>query len=607
MSYRKSVITPRARASALSATAQVLPLPNRADMVRNSAGGMVFSVGPWERLRRFLILGADGPTYYASAKTLTLQNVDSLMEALALDGLRVVREIEDISVGGRAPRNDAALFALALASAWGVKAGEGKAKAGATREAVLAAGNGDVAGSAEVRRAAFAALPRVARTGTHIMQFADSMASVRGWGQAPLKAFRAWFTEMGSERLALQAVKYRQRGGWTLRDLLRLSHPKPSSRRHAVLFDWMAHRGASADEVTEVRSGFGGKPSFGDRVVTPRRHALRPTDTIVADARLEFRVVDGYHLAQEATSSAAAAKVIRSHSVPFEAVRPEHLDDKAVWDALLVDMPMTNMIRNLGRMSGVGLLTEGSDAARYVASRLADREALIKARVHPLALLTALKVYASGRAIKGSLSWKPATKVRDALDAAFYLAFEAVRPTGKRHLLGVDISGSMDQGAVAGSPMTPREGAAAMAMVTFMTEPDCSAWGFTSSGGYGRGRGLTEIPMSRRIRLDDLCKQMQKMPMGGTDASLPIRKALEEKLSVDAFVIYTDNETWAGKAHVSELLRQYRDKSGINARLVAVGMTATDFSVVDPEDAGQMNVVGFDSSAPAVISAFVEG
>lgn len=603
MSYRKSVITPRARASALSATAQVLPLPNRTDMVQNSAGGMVFSVGPWERLRRFLILGADGPTYYASAKTLTLQNVDSLMEALALDGVRVVRDIEEISVAGRAPRNDAALFALALASAWGVKAGEGKAKAGATREAVLAAGNGDVAGSAEVRRAAFAALPRVARTGTHIMQFADAMASVRGWGQAPLKAFRAWFTEMGSEHLALQAVKYRQRGGWTLRDLLRLAHPKPSSRRHAILFDWMTHRGVSADEALAAPA----VGSFGNRPHTERRHALRPTETIVADARLEFRVVDGYHLAQEATSSAAAAKVIRSHSVPFEAVRPEHLDDKAVWDALLVDMPMTNMIRNLGRMSGVGLLTEGSDAARHVATRLIDSNALGKARVHPLALLTALKVYASGRGIKGNLSWKPATKVSDALDAAFYLAFETVRPTGKRHLLGVDISGSMDGGTVAGSPMTPREGAAAMAMVTFMTEPDCSAWGFTSSGGYGRGHGLTEIPMSRRIRLDALCAEMRKMPMGGTDASLPIRKALEEKLSVDAFVIYTDNETWAGKAHVSELLRQYRDKSGINARLVAVGMTATDFSVVDPEDARQMNVVGFDSSAPAVISAFVAG
>jgi len=36
-------------------------------------------------------------------------------------------------------------------------------------------------------------------------------------------------------------------------------------------------------------------------------------------------------------------------------------------------------------------------------------------------------------------------------------------------------------------------------------------------------------------------------------------------------------------------------------------MTATEFSVVDPCDSLQMNVVGFDAEAPAIIADFVRG
>jgi 60 kDa SS-A/Ro ribonucleoprotein len=83
--------------------------------------------------------------------------------------------------------------------------------------------------------------------------------------------------------------------------------------------------------------------------------------------------------------------------------------------------------------------------------------------------------------------------------------------------------------------------------------------------------------------------------------------ALKTGLAVDAFVVYTDNETWAGDIHPFEALKEYRAKTGIDAKLVVVGMTSTDFSIADPNDAGMLDVVGFDSSAPAVISNFIGG
>jgi len=83
--------------------------------------------------------------------------------------------------------------------------------------------------------------------------------------------------------------------------------------------------------------------------------------------------------------------------------------------------------------------------------------------------------------------------------------------------------------------------------------------------------------------------------------------ALENKVAADAFVIYTDSETWAGAIHPAQALRQYRERTGIPARLVVVGMVANDFSIADPSDAGMLDVVGFDTAAPELIASFVRG
>ena len=97
------------------------------------------------------------------------------------------------------------------------------------------------------------------------------------------------------------------------------------------------------------------------------------------------------------------------------------------------------------------------------------------------------------------------------------------------------------------------------------------------------------------------------LAFGGTDCALPMLYALEAGLEIDTFVIYTDNETWSGSIHPHEALRRYREKTGITARLVVVGMTSTGFSIADSADAGMLDVAGFDAAVPTVISDFARG
>ena len=107
---------------------------------------------------------------------------------------------------------------------------------------------------------------------------------------------------------------------------------------------------------------------------------------------------------------------------------------------------MTALIRNLATMTRVGVLAPGSDGTAKVVAQLGDAERIRRARVHPIAVLAALRTYASGRGVRGRSEWNPVREVVDALDAAFYAAFGNVEPAGKRLLLALDVSGSMTCG-----------------------------------------------------------------------------------------------------------------------------------------------------------------
>ena len=156
---------------------QWAPIPG-SGQVPNSAGGFAWAVDDWTRLRRFLILGSEGGSYYASEWTLTRENAQALERCLAEDGPRAVAEIVHVSDEGRAPKNDPAIFALAMA-----------------------AGLGDE----PTRRAALEALPQVCRTGTHLFQFATFAEGFRGWGRSLRRAVGRWYAAQPVDALAYQA------------------------------------------------------------------------------------------------------------------------------------------------------------------------------------------------------------------------------------------------------------------------------------------------------------------------------------------------------------------------------------------------------------------
>lgn len=510
------------------------PITN--DQVENSEGGYVWAVDDWKRLDRFLVLGSEQGSYYIGEGKLTRENAAAVERCIKADGKRTVDRIVEISEKGRAPRNDPALLALAMAASLGDTA---------TRSYAL--GN----------------LGRVARTGTHLFQFVKLARAFRGWGRGLRNAVSNWYESKNPNKLALQLIKYRNREGWTHRDLMRCAHPGEIRNTQAcAVIDWAHGR--------EVPSN----------VELPR-------------------LLEGVLAIEELGDDAKAkqiAKIISDYQLPRECVPTEHLNSVEVWEALLERMPMMAMMRNLGKMSSIGLLRPNSAAMSKVVTQLKDEEALRKSRLHPLAILLASTTYSQGRGVRGSLSWEPAQPVVTALDAAFYMAFANAPVTNKRWLLGVDVSGSMTWSNIAGTHLTAAMAATAMALVTARTEPLHHLMGFSHK--------FRRLPINAAESLHSARQAAYRIGMGGTDCSLPMRWALENRVEVDIFTVYTDNETWAGNEHPVQALRRYRDKTGIPAKLVVLGMCSNGFTIADPKDAGMLDVVGFDAAVPAVLADF---
>lgn len=509
----------------------------------NTAGGYTFTVTPEQRLRRFLTLGTGGGTYYTRADDLTRANAEAVVTMAQTNHRVLVDTIVDISTRGAAPKQNPALFALALAA---------------------------TIGTTEEKQYALAHLDQVARTGTHLFTFVDYLDGFRSWGRSVRRAVGSWYTSKAADDLAYQVVKYRQRSGWSHRDVLRSAHPATTDPDIKAVLGWIAHAATS------------------DRLP---------------------RLIDGYMKATEAAADVPA--LIRDYHLSWEMLPDTALNEPGTWDAILdIGIPQTALMRQLPRLTRLGILPPMGGRTAEVAARLTDRERLRKARAHPVNVLLAQRTYAAGRSARGDGTWEPTRQIVDALDAAFYAAFGAVDPAGSRTMLALDVSGSMTA-PIAGMPLSCREASAALALVQLATEPESVAYGFTSGGVWGSGAwdcsAFTPLSISPRQRLDDAIRVVSDLHFGGTDCALPMIHAEKHGLDIDTFVVYTDNETWAGSVHPHEALRSYRRSSGIDARLIVVGMTATNFTIADPTDAGMLDIAGFDSAVPNLITEFSRG
>lgn len=514
-------------------------LPNQ---VENNAGGFVFAVSDKSRLERFLILGTDGGTYYVGEKKITDENVAFLKALIAKDETLVRETMLSVADENRAVRVSPAIFTAAMLHTYG-------------------------ADKAALR----AVLPRVLRTSTHLFEYSEYIKNLSGWGRSKRAAIKDWYEDKTDDQLAYQLVKYRQRNGWTHRDLLRISHAQPS----APLAQFAL-----------------GKEIEGD----------------VPD------IIKGYLAMSKATTAKEAIDILNDYpALPWEALPTTLHKDASIWKALFRNGSLkgTALLRNVTRLARLDAFTDLDFASDY-AKALSDKDAIAQARLHPINYLNAAVVYKDGSVVRDKNSgrilwsfgmtrnktWTTESMIADALDDGFYNAFGNVEPSGKKTLLALDISGSMSA-AASGLDLSCAQVSGAMAMILARTEPKVLVRGFSHD--------FIDLEISSKDSLTSVMRKIQNKNFGSTDCSLPMVWAKKNGVDIDTFAVFTDTETYAGSQHPFQALKTYRKVSGNDARLAVFGVSATNFSIADPSDPGMMDFVGFDASAPKVFTDFSAG
>ena len=531
MSHFARYINNQVQAS--NATPATSAIPGReAEMAPNNNGGVSFVIDDWSFYDRFLIIGPQSGNNAKSANELTFDGIEMVKTLVRKDAIRVLRTATEFSLAGRAPKNDSAIIAVALVACFG---------------------------KPDEQVAAYEAMLDVCRTGTHLFLFVSFLNHFGKWNAAAKRGVAKWYTTKKDDRLAVQLLKYQNRNGWTHRDVLRLGHVKPQSDVQNAMF-----RKVIGSDKTDLENFL---PSL-------------------------FEDVRIMHASQDAN---VVRRVIENNpNISWEMVPTQYLNDQKVLAALLPNMGMTALIRQLGRFSANNLTTPLSSSFKIIRDKLSDVEAIKNGRIHPITILTALKSYKQGYGRSGS-SWTPQHQVSDLLDSAFYSSFTFLEDTGANVMLGIDCSGSMFGCNVNNSVLTAAEVAACMAMAIAKSHANYFVGGFS--------RHFEPLAISPNMKLDQTMEVIRRFNWSSTNISSVAEYATKNRMNVDVFGIITDNDVNMG-IQPTKALEKFRKTVGKNAAQIVVATSMSNFTVADPKDPMQVDIPGFDSHVPAIFAEF---
>ena len=702
---------------------QTIGLPGQ---IANNAGGYSFPLPLEQEWMRYLIIGSksDNGSFYQCGGAIATTISKCIMAAVSSPATcaHLIRDIVDVSVSARAPKQEMTMMSLAAAIVFPP----------------------DHACKAQ----ALAAINQVCRIPTHLFMLVqyirdlsqDKKTPGKGFGKGVRRALTEYYTSRNGLELAILVTKYKNREGWTHEDLISLLHinpaemkddggrlvlewimkkdkperkvtanpakgivattlpakmerteflkrlaaiPTPALPQHiavaapapapapalpaakvAVMFEvvhpespmsgtlkLMVRDNEPLQNVKQTLNDIGVGTSFVFRyngslisstktlrdisydttkkiylcagvepvvaveapapapapapVVVPALEMTKPCeDPLVSTARFLKALLELAKTGEKKDAATAIALMEQNKKIQREHLPTELLNIPQIWNSLLNGMGMTALIRNLGKLSQGGI---ASSRSQDIIKMLTDPKSVKDSRVHPLQVLVGMKTYSQGKGDLGSLTWIPNSYITAALSTTFRQAFGNITPTGKRFMFGLDVSGSMSMCMCAGAKnITPREGSVAMAMMTLHAEgaENVHVYGFSNIFYNFNGKIRPEMTIQDAIKATDV-------PFGATDCALPMIEArrmyLQTGIVFDVFCIYTDNETYAPNIHPQVALENYRKETGVDAKLIVVGMVANQLTIADPKDKNTLNLAGFDTATPELISMFVRG
>ncbi len=388
------------------------------------------------------------------------------------------------------------------------------------------------------------------------------------------RAFQRWLNSASVEKLLSASIGHDP----SLRDILRMARPTPSDNSRRALFGWLTNKEQSKwAPATEV------------------------------DLPEQVRLLVAFRTAETADQQIALLEKLHA--------RWDLLADTAkgvkVWAAMARTMGPQALRMNLNTLQRHGVF-EDAAMVRAVADRLADEDEIRRSRQFPYQFFAAYL----------NASDEVPQAIKAALHKAAEIACGNVPELPGPVVIGLDVSGSM-QSAITGNrgrggttKMRCVDVAALVAAAILRRSPDSVVVPFDTQA--------FDAKVDPSDSILSLADRLAKFGGGGTDCSLPIRKANAD-FSMRKFagvVLVSDNESWVyqgrpyfyGANGSTGVMTEWQQFVQNQVRLHGGEFTGPKLICIDlqpsqttqaPERSDILNVGGFSDAVFDVINAFL--
>jgi len=395
--------------------------------------------------------------------------------------------------------------------------------------------------------------PRVSDDAKMVRNFVQvlrsGVAGRKSLGTVSKRLVRQWLAGRTEDQLFRAAVG----NAPSLADVIKLVHPQPATPQRAALYGYLLDRPHDAAALPELVQQF------------------------------------------EAFKAAKAGQRGPVPDVPFQMLTALDLG-RIEWTAIARRAPWQMTRMNLNTFARHGVFDDRT-MVKLVAHRLADADAVKRARVFPYQLLAAFK----------SAGGDVPSLVRDALQDAMEAATANVPAVPGKVFVCPDVSGSMSSpvtGHRAGATTAVRciDVAALVAATLVRQNPQAEVLPFATD--------VVPVRLNARDSVMTNAEKLAAIGGGGTNCSAPLAELNRRQARGDLVVFISDNESWvdAGRGRGTATMREWAVFKRFNpqARLVCIDLQPyTTTQAAEQPDV--LNIGGFSDPVFEVVAAFAEG
>lgn len=557
------------------------------------------------KFKRYLYFLTENHHYVVKKKENNFSNtVDCLINLLAAEKInKVIEIIEEASKFEWLPNPNVLLHSLALCT----RTSDNK----------------------EVKTVAYSCAARLIKTTEDLFQFITyERALQKNVSTGLRRVIKIWYLNQDPDKLYEAITTKRSVHGWTHRDILRVAHIKAEDEPKKVLFAY-ACRGID--------------------------HA-RTQSTKQNKLLLKLESVDNWRTCtDEKTAVELLAKPGGLKEIPGALAR-----STVVWAALVPQMPLNQLIDELGRFHRLGMLRTGQPVLAAIVEALGNIEKCRKSGLLPATVLLRMKQFERPRptdprlrqhlqalsknqddkesvtpAVVDRPAYSRSHAVTAALGRLLHHSLRNVRPLSGRRpklcMVTVEVRGAegLLRPCFGCPPVRYGEVAALLVLlvqrlvstqhlkVACFNGPDLLPLEIRSEAGKDGKKEKTGCVTLAQVlqRLRDAGAQCK----AGAVPARPLRWALDNRKPVDVFVNVLVTGDGAGRvakpdrhkedaAPIADLLAKYRQRAKLaNARVLNIALCGRSLEpLTQPKGcAGLLNVVGFNSHVPSIVGSFL--